>query len=150
VTAVPVKGFARSGKVDFSIDAILAPDGRQIPLRYTLNRNAGESRARIGALVYAIGGIAALAVLEGHEATLYEGVQYDVYTDAAFTIETPIPSAPHGVSKPATVPDDSTPPGAPSIAVVYFLDQARHTVAAPGGALERSGPRGLRNHRSVR
>src|SRR5258708_5190547 len=45
VQAVPKRRMGRTGKLDFSIDAIVSPDGGKIPLRYSPIKKEGGSHA---------------------------------------------------------------------------------------------------------
>jgi hypothetical protein len=122
ISAVPEKNLGRAGKLDFSIDAILAPDGGKIPLRYSLEKNKGGSSAKAGIIMYGLLGLPGLLVLEGHNAILYEGAAYDVFTDIAYTPE------PNTDAPSAAKAEDSA--DAPSIGVVYLLDASSHTLKA--------------------
>src|SRR5436309_3083004 len=44
-TAQEKRHMGRAGKLDFSIDRVRAADGEWIPLRYTINKRAGDSHA---------------------------------------------------------------------------------------------------------
>ena len=118
VSAVPGKNLGRAGKLDFSIDAILAADGDTIPLRYSLEKNKGGSSKGAGVLTFALAGTVGLLLLDGHNAILYEGAAYDVFTDAAYAVKAEAPSAAR-----AELPAD-----APSIGEVYLLDVANQTL----------------------
>jgi hypothetical protein len=121
LSAVPERNLGRAGKLDFSIDAILTADGGSIPLRYGLEKNKGGSSKGVGILTFALSGVLGLLSLDGHEATLYEGTSYDVFTDAAYTLKADAPFA----TKPEFPIEGASgalPSDAPSIGVVYLLD----------------------------
>ncbi len=44
VEAVPKKRMGRTGKIDFSVDRVIAVDAEPIPVRYTLNKNETGSK----------------------------------------------------------------------------------------------------------
>jgi hypothetical protein len=135
--AVPEKNLGRSGKLDFSIDAIQMPDGTTIPLRYSLEKNKGRSSVGEGVIFFGLAGFLGLAVLHGHEATLYEGAAYDVFTDSVFV------ASPESLS-PRKPPSgtDPFPKDAPTIGVVYLWEPGSHTLRPlpddPWGARPRS------------
>jgi hypothetical protein len=122
LTAVHEKNMGRAGKLDFSVDAILAPDGEKIPLRYSPEKNKGGNSTGAGIVTYVLFGVPGLLFLNGHDAVLYEGTAYDVFTDATYELKTEAPAA-LGAALPAAPSQASTlPTDAPTIGAVYFLD----------------------------
>jgi hypothetical protein len=49
VQAQQKRRMGRAGKLDFSIDRVRVADGEWIPVRYTVNKKAGESKATLRA-----------------------------------------------------------------------------------------------------
>ena len=43
--AVPKRRMGRTGKLDFSVERVIAADGNSVPLRYTINKKEGGSHA---------------------------------------------------------------------------------------------------------
>ncbi len=141
VSVVPKRSAGRTGKFDFSIDAIILPDGGDIPLRYSSISEKGGSRPVATGLVAAgLGAIflpsAAFALLvQGHDAVLYEGIVFDVFTDGIRTIDIKKDAAAEssaaisgGSTSSDPKGDKSIPLDAPSIGVVYLLDVTSRTL----------------------
>jgi len=98
--------MGRAGHLDFSIDRVRANDGEWIPLRYTINKKAGDSHAVRTGIVTA--GVAAVfwpaapvfLLMKGKDTTINKGVVFDVFTDQnhvmvnTVTQDTPKPAAP--------------------------------------------------------
>jgi hypothetical protein len=118
LSAVPGRNLGRAGKLEFSIDAIRASDGGTIPLRYSLERNKGGSSKGAGVLTFALAGTVGLLFLDGHNAILYEGAAYDVFTDADYTLKADAPS----------VAEAEFPADAPLIGEVYLFDLSNQTL----------------------
>src|SRR5689334_13018881 len=121
--------MGRAGKLDFSIDRVRAIDGEWIPLRYTLNKKTGDSRAvRTGVLTAAAAVVfwpaaPAFLLIKGKDITINRGVTFDTFTDADHVLKglpgTPaVPGAPAGLNAPnsaagsANVTITSNTPGA--------------------------------------
>jgi len=143
VSVVPKRYAGRTGKFDFSIDAIITPDGGKIPLRYSHSKREGGSRpVAVGLVAAGLGALflpeAALSLLiQGHDAVLYEGIVFEVFTDGTYTAQPKVdtPSVPVGargdvVSVPDSKPASAAPLDAPTIGVVYFLDSSTQTLKA--------------------
>jgi hypothetical protein len=128
LSAVHEKNLGRAGKLDFSIDAILAPDGGKVPLRYSPERNKGGNSTAAGIVTYILWGVPGLLFLNGHDAVLYEGTAYDVFTDASYTLKAAAPSGTSAVLPTAQAQSSALPTDAPTIGVVYFLDNLNQTL----------------------
>lgn len=140
VQAVPKRTMGRTGKLDFSIDNIIAPDGGKIGLRYSLVKKKGGSHAvRTGVIT---AGVAVLfwpaapfmLLMHGKEATFPQGMTFEVFTDAKYTVKpkvaavTPVISAP-----PAGVTITSEPSGADIVLDGAFVGNTPSTVQVPAG-----------------
>jgi hypothetical protein len=153
VVAVPKKTMGRAGKLDFSIDNIIGPDGGKIPLRYSPVKKKGESHAvRTGVIT---AGVAVLfwpaapfvLLMHGKDATFPQGMTFEVFTDALYTIKPEgftsttstisAPSAPSVLSvislPPASVVITSVPPGADIMVDGAFVGNTPSTVQVPAG-----------------
>jgi hypothetical protein len=97
VQAVPKRRMGRTGKLDFSIDEIIAPDGGKIPLRYNPVKKEGGSHAvRTGVIT---AGVAVLfwpaapfmLLVKGKETTFNKGMTFEVFTDSKYTLKSKVP-----------------------------------------------------------
>jgi len=90
--AQPRRRMGRTGKIDFSIERVMAVDKSNISLRYTVNKVEGGSRvASTGALTagVAIGFFPAapfVLLRRGNEATVGKGTIFEVFTDQTHTL----------------------------------------------------------------
>jgi hypothetical protein len=90
--AQPKRRLGRTGKLDFSIERVTAADQSSVPLRYTVNKTDGGSRAvSTGALTAGVAILffpAAPFVLlrTGKEATAEKGMIFEVFTDQAHAL----------------------------------------------------------------
>jgi len=111
--AQPKRRMGRAGKLDFSIERVATADGSSIPLRYTSHKTEGGSHA---VLTGVLTGGAALAfwpaaplflLIKGKDSTLSRGVEFDVFTDQAFTLlhSAPAAAAPTASQQLAAAPD---------------------------------------------
>jgi hypothetical protein len=90
--ATAKRRMGRAGKLDFSIDRVRSVDGEWIPLRYTLNKKAGESHAVRSGVITA--GVAVVfwpaapvfLLMKGKDVTINKGVTFDVFTDTEHRI----------------------------------------------------------------
>jgi hypothetical protein len=86
-TAQEKRHMGRAGKLDFSIDRVRAADGEWIPLRYTINKKAGDSHAvRTGVLTASAAVLfwpaaPAFLLIKGKDVTLNKGMIFDTFTD---------------------------------------------------------------------
>jgi hypothetical protein len=130
--------LGRSGKFDFSIDRVMAVDGKWIPLRYTVNKAKGEGRGITTGILTA--GIAVVfwpaaplgLLVKGKDVTVNKGTIYEVFTDQKVTVggvvagpAKAMPSEPNPAipAPPAPVPDPAstaTVPGAAATIPVSY------------------------------
>jgi hypothetical protein len=90
VQAQAKRRMGRAGKLDFSVDKIVMRDGNTIPLRYSVNKHSGESRAVSTGIITA--GVALVAwpvaplvlLRHGKDVTINQGMSFEVFTDHAF------------------------------------------------------------------
>jgi hypothetical protein len=152
--AVPKRTMGRTGKLDFSINDIIAPDGGKVPLRYSVVKKKGGSHAvRTGVIT---AGVAVLfwpaapfvLLMHGKEATFPQGMTFEVFTDAKYIIKpgavksntstTSTASGPSFVSSisvpPAGVTITSEPPGADIMLDGAFVGNTPSTLQVPPGA----------------
>ena len=105
VEVVPKRRMGRTGKLDFSIDAIVSPDGGKIPLRYGPIKKEGGSHAVRSGVITA--GVAVLfwpaapfmLLMKGKETTFNKGMVFEVFTDAKYSLKAGAQQA--GVRAPA-------------------------------------------------
>ena len=118
VTAVPKRRLGRTGKLDFSVDNILAPDGGKIPVRYTLVKKEGGSHAARNGVITA--GVAVvfwpaapfLLLMKGKDTTFNKGMVLEVFTDSPYTAKAPAPPAQQMVAAATPVSITSDQAGA--------------------------------------
>jgi hypothetical protein len=93
VESVGKRHMGRTGKLDFSINTIVLPDGNTIPVRYSLLKDEGGNHAvRTGV---ATAGIAVLffpaapfvLLARGKDAVINKGTIYEVFTDTRYIPE---------------------------------------------------------------
>ena len=88
VQAVPKRRMGRTGKLDFSIERVIAADNDHIPLRYTpVKKEGGSHAARTGALTAGAAVVfwpaaPVFLLMKGKDVTVNRGVTIDVFTDA--------------------------------------------------------------------
>jgi hypothetical protein len=100
VQAQPKGRLGRSGKLDFSIERVVAVDGSSVPLRYSPTKKEGGSNAvKTGVLT----GAAAVVfwpaaplflLMKGKDVTINKGIVVDVFTDQRFTLTQRAPVMP--------------------------------------------------------
>ncbi len=150
--AVPKRRMGRTGKLDFSIERVVAVDGSSIPLRYSPTKREGGSKAATTGVLAAGAAIVfwpaapVLLLMKGKDVTINKGVGFDVFTDSRFTLQpkaTTIapagsttvqpgsPGAPAG--QPATVTIKSDPDGADIELDGSFIGNTPTTLQIPPG-----------------
>ena len=83
------KRMGRAGKLDFTVDRIVISGGETIPLRYSMNKRAGESHAVSTGIITAgvalfVWPAAPLVLLRhGKDISINKGLTFDVFTDTA-------------------------------------------------------------------
>lgn len=139
--AMPKRRLGRTGKLDFSIERLVAVDGTAIPLRYSPNKKEGGSHAAAtgaltaGAAVLFWPAAPVFLLMKGKDVTVNRGVGFEVFTDQRFTLQPkavtiapagattvlpaqpvttagPVPSAPAAPGAIAAVSIKSKPDGA--------------------------------------
>jgi hypothetical protein len=119
--------MGRTGKLDFSIEKVRAADGEYIPVRYTLQKREGGSKAvstgvmTAGAAVLFWPAAPFFLLRKGKDVTINKGVVIEVFTDQVHTLKlasgtpgsTPsVASVPAPAGEAATVSITSEAPGA--------------------------------------
>jgi hypothetical protein len=93
VNAVPKRRMGRAGKLDFSIDRVVAVDGSTVPLRYSPTKKEGNSSTlKSGVLTGAAAVVfwpaaPAFLLMKGKDVTVNKGVTVDVFTDQRFVLQ---------------------------------------------------------------
>jgi hypothetical protein len=90
--AQPKRHMGRAGKLDFSIDRVKAADNEWVPLRYTLNRESGDSHAvRTGVITAGVAAVfwpaaPVFLLMKGKDVTVNKDVVFDVFTDKNYVV----------------------------------------------------------------
>jgi hypothetical protein len=93
VQAIPKRRMGRTGKLDFSLERVVAADGRSVPLRYALNKKEGGSKGvstgllTAGAAVVFWPAAPFFLLMKGKDVTINQGTTFDVFTDQTFTLQ---------------------------------------------------------------
>lgn len=93
--AVEKKRMGRAGKLDFSIDRVVAADGQWVPIRHSLLKNSGESHAvrtgvlTAGAFLLFPPAAPVMLLWKGKDTTLNRGITFEVFTDSPHAIALP-------------------------------------------------------------
>jgi hypothetical protein len=102
--AVKRRRMGRTGKLDFSIDRVVAQDGSSIPLRYSPQKRDGGSHTLATGIITAGVGAAFwpaapfVLLIQGKDVHLHRGVEMDVFTDQTFSMKAPVAVAANAVS----------------------------------------------------
>jgi hypothetical protein len=100
VDSVKKRRMGRTGKLDFSIDAVVLSDGNKVPLRYRLEKKEGGSHAvRTGIITAGVAVVfwpAAPFILLAHgkDTVIQKGTTYEVFTDSRYTPKAKIEAGP--------------------------------------------------------
>ncbi len=118
--AVPKRRMGRTGKIDFSIERVVAVDGSNIPLRYSPTKREGGSNATKAGILTAAGAIIfwpaapVFLLMKGKDVTVNKGLAFDVFTDQRFTLSPKATTiAPAGATTVQAAQPVVTPPPAP-------------------------------------
>ena len=143
--------MGRSGKLDFSIDRARAADGEWVPLRYLLNKKAGESHAvrtgvlTAGAAIVFWPAAPFFLLMHGKDTTINKGVTFDVFTDTNHELHSsriaaapvsPAPAAPVAPQASAQVAITSPSSGADIEVDGLFAGNTPTTLQMPAGTHE--------------
>jgi len=91
--------MGRAGKLDFSVDRAKAIDDQWVPVRYTLNKKAGESHAvrtgvlTAGAAIVFWPAAPFFLLMKGKDITINKGVTLEVFTDTDHIVSAAPPDA---------------------------------------------------------
>lgn len=94
VLASAKRSMGRAGKLDFSIDKVRVGDGESIPLRYTMQKKAGEGKGlstgvmTAGAAVLFWPAAPFFLMRKGKDVTINKGIVLEVFTDADHVVKT--------------------------------------------------------------
>lgn len=138
ILAQEKRRMGRTGKIDFSIDRVMAVDKTNIPLRYTSNKKEGGSKAVSTGVITA--GVAVLffpaaplvLLRKGKDATIPRGMTFTVFTDQSHVLTTS--SVPlNTVSKTTIVNIESVPTGADVEVDDLFVGNTPLSLDIPAG-----------------
>ena len=161
VLAQEKRRMGRAGKLDFSVDRVRSINGQWLPVRYTLTKKEGDSKAVSTGVITA--GVAVVfwpaapfvLMRHGKDTTINKGVTFDVFVDGNHNVNAVPATAPPSVAsapqiqpvRPATVANPgvvmASAPIAPSPtpAPVNPADQASLAITSndPGADIEING-----------
>jgi hypothetical protein len=124
-SAIPKRRMGRTGKLDLSMERVVAVDGTSIPLRYSPTKKEGGSKAgttgalTAGAAIVFWPAAPVFLLMKGKDVTINRGIIFDVFTDQRFTLNPRAATiAPAGATtvQPAqlvTTPGPASTPAAP-------------------------------------
>jgi hypothetical protein len=130
--------MGRTGKLDFSIDRVVAVDGTSIPLRYSPIKKEGGSHgvatgiATAGAALVFWPAAPFFLLMHGKDVTLHHGIEVDVFTDQSF--------APRSMPAMASSGNNVAPAAAPSPVAVQVTSQPAGAEITLDGAFVGSTP----------
>jgi hypothetical protein len=109
VLAQEKRSMGRAGKLDFSVDKVRAADGEYIPLRYTMQKKAGEGKGTSTGIMTA--GAAVLfwpaapffLMRKGKDVNINKGIVFEVFTDQDHTVGNTTISGPSAPAPPANL-----------------------------------------------
>jgi hypothetical protein len=133
VIAQEKRRMGRAGKLDFSVDRVRAVNGDWLPVRYTLTKKAGNSKAVSTGVITA--GVAVVfwpaapfvLLRKGKDIDINKGVTFDVFIDGNHTI---------GAAPPAPAQVTSAMPAARPPAPAFTQVSANAFAAPPQPAGE--------------
>jgi hypothetical protein len=166
VVAQEKRRMGRAGKLDFSVDRVRAVNGQWLPVRYTLTKKQGDSKAVSTGVITA--GVAVVfwpaapfvLMRHGKDTTINKGTAFEVFVDGNHTMNAAgaqqpavssapqaapmLVGAPQQTGRPAVIPVSTNAfvqPGAAAAPIANSGDQATVTVAAsdPGSDIEING-----------
>jgi hypothetical protein len=165
VMAQEKRRMGRAGKLDFSVDRVRAVNGQWLPVRYTLTKKQGDSKAVSTGVITA--GVAVVfwpaapfvLMRHGKDTTINKGTAFEVFIDgnhnmnavpqqpalaAAPQANPMMVAAPQQPLRPAVVPVSTNTfvhPAAQAAPVTTAGEQATVTIAAsdPGADIEING-----------
>jgi hypothetical protein len=122
IVAQEKRRMGRAGKLDFSVDRVRAVNGDWLPVRYTINKKSGNSKAVSTGVITA--GVAVVfwpaapfvLLRRGKDIDISKGVTFDVFVDGNHSVGA-APPAPAQVTSaaPAVRPPVQPPPGGMSM-----------------------------------
>jgi hypothetical protein len=162
VVAQEKRRMGRAGKLDFSVDRVRAVNGEWLPVRYTMNKRQGDSKAVSTGVITA--GVAVVfwpaapfvLLRKGKDTTINKGMAFDVFVEGNHTMSgeaappaviSAAPPQTYQVSRPAYQAPAVVPVSAPTPAAqaaplpVNPADQATVTFTStePGADIEING-----------
>ena len=141
--AVPKRRMGRTGKLDFSVDRCSTIDGNSIPLRYSITKKEGGSRAATTGVLTAGAAIVfwpaapVLLLMKGKDVTVNKGIVVDVFTDQKYTLKAPGPGmtqAPAPAAQPYPAQVISGPSTGPPTAPAPTQNATVRITSEPDGA----------------
>jgi hypothetical protein len=142
VIAQEKRRMGRAGKLDFSVDRIRAVNGEWLPVRYTLTKKTGDSKAVSTGVITA--GVAVVfwpaapfvLLRKGKDTTINKGVTFDVFVDGNHALNA-APAPPTQVTQaappaPAVRPAAQAQPAAEMASVTVNCNE-------PGADIEING-----------
>ncbi|HZP16313.1 MAG TPA: PEGA domain-containing protein [Terriglobales bacterium] len=133
IQAVPKRRMGRTGKLDFSVERVVAADGNSVPLRYSINKKEGGSHAAAtgaltaGAAIVFWPAAPVFLLMKGKDVTVHRGLVIEVFTDQKYMLEQKVAAVTptQGMPPSAAAAIPTAAPGSPA---------AVHITSDPDGA----------------
>jgi hypothetical protein len=145
VLAQEKRRMGRAGKLDFSVDRVRSVNGQWLPVRYTLTKKQGDSKAVSTGVITA--GVAVVfwpaapfvLMRHGKDTTINKGVTFDVFVDGNHTVNAAPPTQTNLAAAPQYQPIRPNTSTAPAVVPVIASAPAPATPPiAHGGSLEQA------------
>jgi len=146
VTAQEKRRMGRAGKLDFSVDRIRTVDGAWLPVRYTLTKKAGDSKAVSTGVITA--GVAVafwpaapfVLLRKGKDIDINKGVAFDVFIDGNHTVgAATVPVTQNAPAVRQAAPMAAPAPGPAPVATTGELAAVTVNSNEPGADIEVNG-----------
>jgi hypothetical protein len=135
VMAQEKRRMGRAGKLDFSVDRVRAVNGEWLPVRYTMTKKTGDSKAVSTGIITA--GVAVVfwpaapfvLLRHGKDTTVNKGMAFDVFIEGNHTVASEPPAQVASAAQPPAAARPAFP--APAVLPVGMPAPAASVPAAP-------------------
>jgi hypothetical protein len=117
--------LGKSGKLEFTCEYVLAPDGTKVPLRAAPTKEKGRNNTGASVAIAVLAAPIAL-LMNGRDVTVHKGQEYTAYVDEDTDLPDPkgLAAEPPPAPQPATAsaPEAGPPPPAPAGQTLFTLN----------------------------